>query len=143
MSHALKYHHIEPNEQDIEISKKAKLAFRENDMEVIQELLRQSSNSGNFKEALLALFESLSHGEKVTIAPSEQIFTSQEAANFLNVSRPYINRLLDSQIITSYKDGSHRRVSFKDLVDYKVKREAAHKGLDLLAKDSQDNEMGW
>ena len=143
ISTALKYHLIEPNEQDVEISKKAGLAIAEGSEEVINTLLMELTKSANLKEALLAILTALADGDKIAIASSESVMSSQEAADFLNVSRPYLNKILDSGIIPSYKDGKHRRVYFKDLILYKIKRESSRNGLDELTKQSQKNNMGW
>lgn len=143
MNNAFKYHLIEPNELDIELSKKTEKALEEGDMKIINLLLSESTKSGNLKEALLAVFKTLAQGEKLAIASSEKVLSSQEAADFLNVSRPYINKLLDSDKIPSYKDGKHRRVYFKDLIIFKVKRESAHKGLDQLTEQAEKLGMGW
>jgi len=143
MNNALKYHLIEPNESDIELSKKAQKALVDNDVDVINQLIIESTKSGNLKEALLALFQTIGVGEKLAIASSEKIVSSQEAADFLNVSRPYLNKLLDTGIIPSYRDGKHRRVSFKDILTYKVKRDAKSSGLDKLTEQVQEHGMGW
>lgn len=143
MSNAFKYHLIEPNELDIEISKKAEKALDEGNDELINSLLLELTKSGNLKEALRAIFSTLADGDKLAIASSEKVMTSQESADFLNVSRPYINKLLDAEIIPSYKDGKHRRVYFKDLIMFKIKRESAHRGLDELTEEAQKSNMGW
>lgn len=140
---AVKYHLIEPNETDIEFSKKMSRALESDDTKVLNSLLADGNMSGSLKEAILAIFETLAEGNNLAIAPSEKVMSSQEAANFLNVSRPHINKLLDSGVIPSYRDGKHRRVYFKDLIFFKVKRESAHKGLAELSEQAQKLEMGW
>lgn len=140
---AIKYHLIEPNEADIELSKKVSKALESDDMKIFNTLLAEGNMSGNLKEAILAIFETLAEGNKLAIAPSEKVMSSQEAADFLNVSRPHINKLLDAGVIPSYRDGKHRRVYFKDLIFFKIKRESAHKGLDELSEQAQKLKMGW
>jgi len=77
----------------------------------------------------------------VTIVPRNRELTTQEAAEILNVSRPYIIRLLDQGRIPYTRTGTHRRIRFDDVARYKAERDAARKqALDDLAHLNQ--EMG-
>jgi excisionase family DNA binding protein len=61
----------------------------------------------------------LANGQGVTITPSNAMLTTQQAADFLNVSRPYLIKLLEAGHIQFGKVGTHRRVAFGELVEYK------------------------
>ena len=63
-------------------------------------------------------------GKSVRVVPEESEFTTQQAADFLNVSRPHVVKLIDEGSLPGYKVGSHRRVSLADLQKYKNERDA-------------------
>ena len=61
----------------------------------------------------------LANGEGVNVMPDSAELTTQEAAEFLNVSRPYLIKLLESDQIPYRRVGTHRRIRFRDLRLYK------------------------
>ena len=63
-------------------------------------------------------------GKSVRVVPEESEFTTQQAADFLNVSRPHVVKLIDEGSLPGYKVGSHRRVRRADLQKYKNERDA-------------------
>ena len=85
---------------------------------------------------VLSLLES---GHGVQIIPKDAELTTQQAADVLNVSRPYLIGLLESGQIPFRKVGRHRRITFEALMEYKrqddLKRRAA---ADDLADLSQE-----
>jgi excisionase family DNA binding protein len=85
---------------------------------------------------VLSLLES---GHGVQIIPKDAELTTQQAADVLNVSRPYLIGLLESRQIPFRKVGRHRRITFEALMEYKrqddLKRRAA---ADDLADLSQE-----
>lgn len=95
-------------------------------------------------KALRQLFELLLKGEPVRVVSLEAELTTQQAAELLGVSRPYLIRLLEEGKIPYHKVGSHRRVKVQDLLAY---REAAKKRgqalLDELVRESQELGLGY
>ncbi|MCB1244354.1 MAG: helix-turn-helix domain-containing protein [Verrucomicrobiae bacterium] len=59
--------------------------------------------------------------------PEDESFTSQAAADYLGMSRPFLISLLDKGEIPFHYVGSHRRIVFKDLLDYERERDAARR----------------
>jgi excisionase family DNA binding protein len=88
---------------------------------------------------LAQILDALSKGHGVQILPKDMELTTQQAAELLNVSRPYLISLLESRQIPFRKVGRHRRVTFEALMEYKrhddLKRRAA---ADELAQLSQE-----
>lgn len=72
--------------------------------------------------ALRQVVPILVHGDAVTIMAADKELTTQEAADFLNVSRPFLVKLLDSNEIPHTMVGTHRRVRIRDISAYKRQR---------------------
>jgi excisionase family DNA binding protein len=75
-------------------------------------------------EVLRAVVASLAHGRAVSVVPADTMLTTNEAADFIGMSRPHLLKLLDRGEISFVMVGTHRRIAFQDLLRYKEARRA-------------------
>ena len=86
----------------------------------------------------------LSKIEKDENAQDNIEISTTEAAKILNVSRPFVAKLMNEGRIPCRKVGSHRRVKYEDVIAFKQKDDRARKRvIDQLIRDAQDQDMGY
>ena len=90
-------------------------------------------------QVLMQMLRPLGRGDAVVLVPLDQMLTTQQAADILNVSRPYLIGLLERGAICFEMVGRHRRIRAADVLAYKEARdERRAAALDALAAGDAD-----
>ena len=93
---------------------------------------------------LMNILEAMAAGQGVSIIPENAELTTVQAAAVLNVSRPYLIKLLTERAIPYRKVGKHRRILMEDVMIYKRRTDRERETvLDQLVSDAQENGMGY
>ena len=93
---------------------------------------------------LLRVLKEVGEGHTVATVALDRELSTQEAAVLLNVSRPFVVKLLDEKAIPSRKVGTHRRVLAGDVLAYKQRSEGERRSaLDQLTAQAQELGMGY
>lgn len=86
-------------------------------------------------KVLLSVLARMQEGKTIALLPIMEELTTKAAADFLGVSRQYLVRLLEQDRIPYHRTGTHRRIYFKDILEYRKARDAArHQAVKDLAK---------
>ncbi|MFC5814932.1 MULTISPECIES: helix-turn-helix domain-containing protein [Nonomuraea] len=140
---------IEPGSMDAQVAARAVRRIKDYLMRHPEkEVIPVSGEVGN-EEALILPRDAVSllayilaqaaEGRGVSVVPSHAELTTQQAADMLNVSRPYLIGLLEDGAIPYRMVGKHRRITVEDLMAYKrrddLKRRSAADDLAALGQE--------
>ena len=93
---------------------------------------------------LVRLLSEMAAGNAVTLIPVHAELTTQQAADLLGVSRPFIIKQIEDEKLPHRKIGTHRRVMFKDLMEFKRRIDSDRaKALEQLAAEAQKLGLGY
>ena len=88
------------------------------------------------------LLNNLKRGEAVTVLPHDALLTTQQAAQILNISLPYLYRLIEDQSVPVVNVGSHRRLRIHDVLQLREeRRQGRRSALDELSELGQEMQV--
>jgi excisionase family DNA binding protein len=83
--------------------------------------------------------EAMREGNAISVAPTGLLLTTQEAADFLGVSRPTLVKLLEDGAIPFERPNRHRRVQLKDLIAFQERRRTERRAtLNRLTEEASE-----
>jgi excisionase family DNA binding protein len=93
---------------------------------------------------LQQVLEELGEGNAVTVSPYPSELSTQQAAEILNVSRPYVVKLMEQGDLPFRKVGPRRRTLLNDIVAYKDRDDQARRAAaDELSREAQRLGLGY
>ena len=95
-------------------------------------------------DLFLEILGQMANGNAVTIVPVHAELTTQQAADLLNVSRPFLVKLIDDGKLPARLVGTHRRIKAADLQKYREEDQARRNTtIDELAAEAQKHGLGY
>lgn len=94
--------------------------------------------SDSLRRALGLVSEALSKGDSVSLVSSSQSLTTQQAADFLGVSRPTVVKYTDEGLLPFERRGTHRRIALHDVLEFQSERKQRAAALADMARDADE-----
>lgn len=88
---------------------------------------------------LVSIVENLRAGNGVSVIPLHAELTTVQAADLLNVSRPYLIKQIETGEVAHHMVGTHRRLKLVDVLAYRDRLAAdANEALDAMTAEAED-----
>ena len=145
---------IAPTEQESRLAEESSRVLSSYVQDTESQTIKVVPEGGRAEEAviipavafrlLIDILAQMARGNAIALVPVRAELTTQEAADLLNVSRPFLVKMLDSGEIPCRKVGTRRRVRYKDVAEYKRRVDGRRRAaLDELAAQAQELGLGY
>jgi len=141
---------IEPTQDDQEFAEKAMRRFSSlghlSPLKGTAEFVMQDRDMpvvvpAHIAELFRQILVQVANGNAVTIVPYNKMLSTQDAADLLNVSRPFAIKLLEQEKVSIQRVGNRRRVAFSEVMKLREKlRERSEEAFNKMAE--LDQELG-
>lgn len=128
---------MQPTSQDIDLAEKASRSLSAG-------YIKADELPDMVRAMFLKILTETARGHMLAVETLESDLTTTKAAEYLNISRPQLVKLLDEGKLPFHKTGEHRRIAFADLKAYKEQRKK--RSLEIMAKlqeEAQELDMGY
>ena len=130
------------DQQDIETIKQLKNLIANTENNQLQFTTSQGDSitiPQTVTEVFRTVIDLMAQGKGISLIPVADEVTTTQAAEILNISRPYLMKLINNAQIPYHQVGTHKRILLKDLLEYKKLRNAKRQeGLQKLTELSQE-----
>ncbi len=92
-------------------------------------------------ELIYHVLTAMAERKPFSVIPHEAELTTQQSADYLNVSRPFLTKLIDEGKIAHRMVGRHRRVKFADLVKFEADSRRSREDA-IAAMVAEEQELG-
>ncbi len=142
---------VAPSEEDVKLAKQSSRSLTALGGQVVT--CRIKSGEGEPVEIelpmaavrmLAQMLAQMAEGKAVMLMPINAQLTTQQAADLLGVSRPFLVEQIKRGQLAFQKVGTHRRIAFADLMSYRQKMSAeSQAAMDSLAAEAQELKLGY
>lgn len=97
------------------------------ELEALTEAIAALPAHSVFTDVLQALVQATERGAGVTTFVEDREFSPNQAAQILGMSRPHLLKFIRSGALDVKMEGTHQRISYSDLMDFKARHDQASK----------------
>jgi excisionase family DNA binding protein len=91
----------------------------------------------NVAKLIVSVIDTWAAGSTVTVVAHSDLLTTQQVADLMQVSRPFVTRLVDRGDLACVRVGKHRRVSAASVIEYLEQTRQA--GIVAIADEARQN----
>ncbi|MBI8990204.1 helix-turn-helix domain-containing protein [Corynebacterium meridianum] len=99
----------------------------QSEVDAVVDLLNNLPLDSELRGFLQSVIDANHRGAVVTAFAQDSEFSPNQAAKVLGMSRPHLLKFIRNGVLKCRRVGTHQRISYEDLMDFKMRREQASK----------------